>query len=827
MPFELSEHDFRSARRAALIRDPVQIGIDYVEVEPGERRITLHFVPPAEPLRVDKNDRLRAILQALSPENLRLSGGQGTAAANLHIAGLSPTSTDPPALQIQYTLSEAGVGGSSPNYTLELVNVPGLDPFFSRVRFSLRLDQPTEFDPAPPPPPSGAPPAGPQIDYLARDAASFRRLMLDRLSLLLPGWQERNPADLGVALVEVLAYAGDQLSYYQDAVATEAYLGTARRRVSLRRHARLLDYAMHEGCNARAWVQVLVSRDEVALPRGVQFLTRVGPETRLLPDTQAYEEALAAGAQVFESLHPAVLYRAHNNIPLYTWGARQFELPTGATQAALLDEWLDDEHSGRRLDNLRAGDVLIFEQVKSAANGISDEADPSRRHAVRLQRLVRSVDPLGGSLSKNPQVSSQALPILEVEWAAGEALPFPLPISARRGDEIFTGLSIASGNILLVDHGRSLTEELPPVPAQGDYRPRLSRPGLTHQVPYQDTEARRQPAAAALRQDPPAALPALSLVEPDAGLWGEPARWTAQSDLLKSDRFRREFVVEVENQRATLRFGDGINGRRPSPGSCLAASYRVGNGPGGNVGREALAHVVTDQADIMAVRNPLPAQGGTAPESLERARLAAPAALHTQERCVTPEDYASVAARHPEVRAAAAQLRWTGSWHTAFVSVLRRDGRPVDSAFRAELRAFLDRYRLAGFDLEIRPPRFAPLDVALRAVVAPGYFRSSLLQALRETFSNARLPDGRLGFFHPDRFSFGQPVYLSQMVSAAMQVPGVLRVEIQRFQRWGRPDQSEREQGLILIGPLEIARLDNDRLAPENGRMEFILVGGS
>ena len=49
-------------------------------------------------------------------------------------------------------------------------------------------------------------------------------------------------------LVEALAYTADQLSYQQDAVATEAYLGTARRRVSIRRHARLMDYfARSEG----------------------------------------------------------------------------------------------------------------------------------------------------------------------------------------------------------------------------------------------------------------------------------------------------------------------------------------------------------------------------------------------------------------------------------------------------------------------------------------------------------------------------------------------------------------------------------------------------
>jgi hypothetical protein len=62
-----------------------------------------------------------------------------------------------------------------------------------------------------------------------------------------------------VALVETLAYVGDHLSYTQDAVASEAYLGTARRRTSLRRHARLLDYALHDGCNARVFVTLEVT----------------------------------------------------------------------------------------------------------------------------------------------------------------------------------------------------------------------------------------------------------------------------------------------------------------------------------------------------------------------------------------------------------------------------------------------------------------------------------------------------------------------------------------------------------------------------------------
>ena len=80
--------------------------------------------------------------------------------------------------------------------------------------------------------------------------------MLDRLALMMPGLERAPRARSLVTLVELLAYEGDRLSYLQDAVATEAYLRTARRRISVRRHARLVDYRLHEGCNARALVFV-------------------------------------------------------------------------------------------------------------------------------------------------------------------------------------------------------------------------------------------------------------------------------------------------------------------------------------------------------------------------------------------------------------------------------------------------------------------------------------------------------------------------------------------------------------------------------------------
>ena len=83
----------------------------------------------------------------------------------------------------------------------------GLDPLLSAVEFSFKVECPSEFDCAPACACAPEPRVEPAIDYLAKDYASFRRLLLDRMAVLAPDWRERNPADLGVALVELLAYA--------------------------------------------------------------------------------------------------------------------------------------------------------------------------------------------------------------------------------------------------------------------------------------------------------------------------------------------------------------------------------------------------------------------------------------------------------------------------------------------------------------------------------------------------------------------------------------------------------------------------------------------
>ena len=248
----------------------------------------------------------------------------------------------------------------------------------------------------------------------------------------------------------------------------------------------------------------------------------------------------------------------------------------------------------------------------------------------------------------------------------------------------------------------------------------------------------------------------------------------------------------------------------------FSATYRIGNGLRGNIGPYSINRIVVKRNDsykgegLKTLFNPMAAKGGQEPESLENIRQYAPQAFRTQQRAVTESDYTDILKRHPQIQKAVATKRWTGSWYTIFVTIDRNDGLPVDNDFKTETVKFLNKYRLAGYDIEVNGPVYVPLKIALDICLKPGYFASEVKQELFRVFSSRTQADGQKGFFHPDNFTFGQPLYLSQVYETAMKIEGVLSVIVKVFQRWGRKSNNELDTGVIKVGMLEIIRLDND-----------------
>ena len=237
-------------------------GIDYLEVASEDQQtLRIYFLHnlPGQPGGIPANP-------ALTKDNIFFEGGvriKNIAAVDAFVDPM----TSPNVLTV--VVDKAG---DFSTYTLKVgasltaIDTPpdGFDEQLSAIDFSFKINCPNEYDCNIQTVCTPVKGEAPEINYLAKDYASFNRLMLDRLSNLLPDWKERNAADLQVALIELLAYVGDHLSYYQDAVATEAYIGTARRRISLKRHARLLDYYAHDGCNARARIHIDIEKGGTA-----------------------------------------------------------------------------------------------------------------------------------------------------------------------------------------------------------------------------------------------------------------------------------------------------------------------------------------------------------------------------------------------------------------------------------------------------------------------------------------------------------------------------------------------------------------------------------
>ncbi|MFG2209080.1 putative baseplate assembly protein [Streptomyces sp. NPDC048638] len=1060
----------RTDQRRGRIRAARLNGIDAVEVADDGVTLTVTFLGKAP--------------HGLCPENVRIDGGRRVTGIEALEVGVEREEDPELDDRLHVVLDRTG---DTSRYRLSLVTTdpygrPGTEPYegfdqrYFGAEFRFRADCPSPFDcvdEAGADCPDTFRPA-PVIDYTARDYDTLRQLALDRLRLTTPDWVERSPADLGMTLVELLAYTADRISYQQDAVATEAYLDTARRRVSVRRHVRLIDYPMHDGCSARAFVAVQTAEELTLLPGEFRFaavdVRTYGPQDRPEVGTVIDDRDLAVldergSVEVFEPVSdaPLGLRPEHNAIRLWTWGDEVCALPRGATSATLRDAWTDEACEARSL-RLSPGDLLLFEEVKGPRTGTPGDQDPGHRQAVRLTSVTPAVDRLDNQ------------PVLEVTWAPEDALTFPLCLSTRGGTDCrpVDDVSVARGNVVLVDHGRSLTfgecpedapegasegvpetVTVPPVPAvtgsceppafgcggvkddgnatartintllekagchqsltaddirelftvvgeaetvraglglelagqrrekvvpgtvyaQAEalrtllaqsvypgiaprFRPVLHRSPVAQTVPFpqpaqvaagqatrlagirerararlvelwrsardrdglsdeeiaeltvvfglkvlERLELRHHPVralrellhrgdrlldaklrrldvlsararagavldgriaweiahtwgpayavglhpdepvlhgpASALLPDPRAALPAVRLHD------GEDT-WVPRRDLLGSGPRDRHFVGELEDDgRIALRFGDGRYGARPVPGSRLTLHYRLGGGTAGNVGAEAINHLVLSRAPresdagvpmpVAGVRNPLPATGGAGPEPIEQVRQLAPLDLkRTRLRAVTAADYAELASALPGVQRAAAEIRWTGSVQEAHVAVdAAGSGEPTSQLLDSVAYA-LESYRRIGHDLVVGPARTVPLDIGIEVCAAPGHQHGRILAELSRVLSGRRLSDGRLGFFHPDALTFGEPVRLSRLVAVAAAVPGVRSVRVTRLQQLFSQERIDSvdtlddralEDGVLRLGPLEIAVCDNDPDRPENGRLVIELGG--
>jgi hypothetical protein len=304
-------------------------GIDYVEVAGADgTELRVHFLNTVS---------VRGTFSATPP--VVICGGQVPGSLDVVPIDESTAWSADPAGRPVLSVSIAGPGDSS-TYTLT-VHSTVLDPYFDTVAFTFPSDAAGAVDCRPQAGPSAPPPsADVTVSYLAKDYAGFKQALLDFSALHYPRWVERSEADLGIMLAEALSAIADELSYLQDRVAAEATLGTATQRLSLLRHARLVDYDASPALAATTTLQFEVAPGTTSLTTGLRC-SAAGPDGQRVPfEVGAALADPASGRRVSASYVVDPRWNAgpasDRNLQPYWWDISRQQLPAGSQRLWLM-----------------------------------------------------------------------------------------------------------------------------------------------------------------------------------------------------------------------------------------------------------------------------------------------------------------------------------------------------------------------------------------------------------------------------------------------------------------------------------------------------------
>lgn len=677
--------------------------------------------------------------------------------------------------------------------------VDPLHPFFAAASFDFFIDCPGGDCREGLVAPAAAATRQPALDYTTKDFDGFVQVAQNWARSTDPAWGDLSPASTEQMLLELLAHHAEMLSLHQDRVAQEAFIDSARERLSLRRHAAFLGLSLDEGACASTVIAIDVAPGQVGfLPAGTRIVRNEGQGRITATFVTATDAALDSQWNAGLS-GPADRGRLR---PAAWPGAVDASLPAGATSLLLLGHGLG----------------LLPGQRIALVQGLSS-------HVAQLQAVEEmeapgwATDPAPAAVAPGPQ------PLTLVRWDKPTAVPFVPWRDPVREPFLLTA------NLVDALHGetrRASNREAADVVPLGRGRGDL----VTATDPATGTKLIR-----ALRTPEDSLLveadgrPALVLKVGDS-LWQE------QPDLWTSTGFDPHYTTEREDDGSVwLLFGDGLRGQALAldPEPKIELAYRRGMAEAGNLGAFALNSALPPESDnngaaaafaalsIRAATNILPATGGRGAVSADVARQLIPESLRhpALERCVTADDYARAAETVPGIAQAAPRLLG-GLFSTIAVLCAPEIGDDLPPALAEAVHARLDALRMTGREHRIAAPDYLPLDIALLICPAKGAEAAALRRAVRVALApgSAAAP----GFFHRSRAGFGAAVRLADMLATVHAAPGVRAAKALVF----RPlfDASgDAVQRAILPGPTEIVQFAADEARPERGRLTVRIEG--
>jgi len=799
-------------------------GLHYINVDSSQIVLDVHFY--------ENIPDLEQHLGNIAPSNIRIYSEHPSAAPKelaVHTTQWLQVG-NPPNKVLRLTLQVAG------GFYLYRIHIehPLLDRFFNDVAFSFKASCPQDFDCQPQP--QQCPPKEEvdfPVNYLARDFESYREALLDFAQQRYPHWQDRLEADVGMMLVDIMSALGDELAYYQDRIAREAYLSTATQGRSIRQLARLVDYQVHNGRGASGWIDVTVSSGAHNISAGSRVWALSEHGERI------YFEVGHGAIDTFHNFPsktplPFNVRKDFNHFTPHIWDEDHLCLEKGATSAHIKGDFTTSPNE------LSVGKWLLLRTSPLSPN------NPPRTWMIRLTQVTKTKDYLSAPGGED---------LTHIAWEKAQALPFPLHLKE---------LNIR-GNLLPLTAGMTKTQrfvigmdpEQLPIPEQekvGIQRA-IERVGPNGKILYRMTlDASQEQDLVWLGDDLQNTQPELLLEEAQYTLgWStqhSPWKWRPSllqaSSSLPTDRHYtleqgswgriagfwnngKENVYQdyVSNKGNTLRFGDGDFGSIPPSGTIFQVTYRLGNGPRHNISAGTITHFDASAWNfVTSISNPLPTTGGNASESPEEVRLLAPEAFQAETyRAVRSEDYKEAAERLDWVQQAGATARWTGSWLSMFTTADAKDAFAISAAQQDELHHQIQRFRQANQDVAIQEARYANLDLKIAICIHTNASRKAVKDDVTTALFGHPATKAE-GFFSPNNFSFATPLHRSALESTIQKVTGVHSIGTIQVRRRGWFDWKPFVEWTYTVGSNEMIRIANNPDNPAFGSVQLQIVGG-
>lgn len=255
-------------------------------------------------------------------------------------------------------------------------------------------------------------------------------------------------------------------------------------------------------------------------------------------------------------------------------------------------------------------------------------------------------------------------------------------------------------------------------------------------------------------------------------------KWEERSSFEESLHLDKGYVVRINDLgKTTVIFGDGVSGRRPPVGlENIKAHYRVGIGTIGNLDANKLTILPKRPLGIKSVTNPLKADGGSDPESLDDARRNAPRTVLTMDRIVSVSDFQNFAQGFAGIGKATSYIISMGGSDTVLIAIASSTGDKVNdfSEVNTNLVTAIESHKDPSTRFIVRSFKPRQFRVKAKILVSEDIEIKDIMKIVK-----ARLQDA----FSFKMRDFGQEVTLSEVVSIIQKVEGVEAVKIDALQK--------------------------------------------